>query len=74
MLIVFTLNTRVETWYSNIKTLKVGEIQSGERDEIEYWKGKHKSGSICLSHVVLYWKDKYFTLIFKHCWGYSTIF
>ena len=28
----------------------------------------------CLPHVVSYSKDKDFTLIFKHFWGYSTFF
>ena len=32
MFIVFTFNTQVETWCSNIN--KVGEIQSGESGEI----------------------------------------
>jgi len=80
MFIVFDFSIQVETGYSNVKMLmklKVVKVVKFIRytvSQLKYWRGKHQSGSVCLSHVVLYWKDKDFTLIYQYCWGYFTFF
>jgi len=56
---LLSIDTQVETWYSNVKKLmKVVEFIWYTVSSIEYWKEKkrkekHKSGSICLSWVML---------------------
>jgi len=75
MFSAFTFNTQVETWYSNVK--KVGEIQNGKiypihcvlnwvlKRKIQKWFYLFLSGCVILNKTNT-------TLIFKHCWGYST--